>query len=338
MPSFRVVITDFIRDALEPERRVLGDLASVEWLGAGDESQLAGRIESADAIMLYHDIAVTRRTIEQLKQCKLIVRCGVGIDNVDYAFARERGIPVANIPDYGTEEVADSAIGMMLAMTRGISRLNSQLRAGLGSWHFTETAPLGRLRGRVFGIVGLGRIGSATALRAKAIGMDVVFNDPLKPDGCDKSLGIRRVESLEELLGRAFVLSLHCPLTQQTRSLIDAAAIERMPAGSYLINTARGAIVDTAAVAEALASGKLAGAALDVLPREPPGNDDPLIRAWRDPRHPAHHRLIVNPHSAFYCEEGLLEMRTKGADACRRALLGQAIRNVVNEASSKREF
>ncbi len=338
MPPFRVVIADFIRDAIEPERRVLGDLATVECLGATDESQLGGRIENADAIMLYHDISVSRPTIERLERCKLIVRCGVGIDNVDYRFARQRGIPVANIPDYGTEEVADTAIGMMLAMTRGITRLNSQLRAGIGPWYYTQTAPLRRLRGRTFGIVGLGRIGFATALRAKALGMDVVFYDPLKQDGYDKSLGIRRVESLTELLAQSFVLSLHCPLTPQTRASIDAAAIERMPAGSYLINTARGAIVDTAAIPAAIASGKLAGAALDVLPHEPPATDDPLMQAWRDPQHPAQHRVLVNPHAAFYCEEGLMEMRVKGADACRRALLGQKIRNIVNEVAGQREF
>jgi C-terminal binding protein len=331
--QFRVVISDFIRDALEPERQILDDLARVEWLGATDESQLKGRIEHADAIMMYHDLSITRRTIERLDRCKLIVRCGVGIDNVDHGFARERGIPVANIPDYGTEEVADSAIGMMLAMTRGIARLNSQLRVGIGPWYYTQVVPLQRLRGRVFGIVGLGRIGSAAAVRAKALGMDVAFYDPFKADGWDKSLAIRRVESLDELLEQSFVVSLHCPLTPQTRSMIDAAAIGRMPSGLYLINAARGAIVDTSVIPEAIQSGQLAGAALDVLPHEPPGDEDPLIRAWRDPQHPAHHRVLINPHSAFYCEEGLLEMRTKGAEACRRALLGRPLRNIVNAAS-----
>jgi C-terminal binding protein len=328
--QLKVVITDFIRDSLEPERRILGEVARVEALGATDEEQLVGRIEDADAIMMYHEFTLSRRIIERLDRCKLIVRCGVGIDNVDWAFARQRGIPVGNIPDYGTEEVADSAIGLMLALTRGIALLNSRLRAGLGPWYYTQVAPLRRLRGRVFGIVGLGRIGSATAMRAKALGMDVVFHDPFKADGWQKALGIRRAETLPELLEQAMVLSLHCPLTEQTRSLIDAAALNRMPMGSFLINTARGAIVDTAAIPDAIVSSRLAGAGIDVLPKEPPGDDDPLTRAWRDPEHPAHHRVLINPHSAFYCEEGLLEMRTKGADSCRRVLLGLPIRNVVN--------
>jgi D-3-phosphoglycerate dehydrogenase/C-terminal binding protein len=189
---------------------------------------------------------------------------------------------------------------------------------------------LRRLRGRVFGIVGLGRIGSAAAVRAKALGMDVAFYDPFKADGWDKALGVRRVETLPELFEQSLVLSLHCPLTEQTRSLVDAAALNRMPTGSFLINTARGAIVDTTAIPDAIASGRLAGAGIDVLPSEPPSGDDPLTRAWRDPEHPAHHRVLINPHAAFYCEEGLLEMRTKGADACRRALSGRPLRNVVN--------
>jgi D-3-phosphoglycerate dehydrogenase/C-terminal binding protein len=326
----KVVITDFLRDGLEPERKILGDVARPEWLGASDEEQLIGRIEDADAIMMYHDLTISRRTIERLEHCKLIVRCGVGIDNVDHAFARQRGIPVGNIPDYGSEEVADTAIGMMLALTRGISLLNSRLRAGLGPWYYTQAVPLRRLRGQVFGIVGLGRIGSAVAARAKALGMNVVFVDPFRDDGWDKALGIRRVETLPELLRQSMVVSVHCPLTEQTRSMIDARAIEQMPMGSYLINTARGAIVDTTAIPDAIVSGRLAGAGIDVLPKEPPGDDDPFYAAWRNPEHPAHHRVLINPHSAFYSEEGLLEMRTKGAESCRRALLGLPMRNIVN--------
>jgi D-3-phosphoglycerate dehydrogenase/C-terminal binding protein len=327
---YKVVVTDFINDSLEPERRILGDLATVEALDAYDEDELAGRIEDAAAIMVYHNLSVSRKTIERLDRCKLIVRCGVGYDNVDHAFARQRGIPVANIPDYGTEEVADSAIGLMLAMARGIAYLNSRLRAGLGAWDYTQVQPLHRLRGRVFAIVGLGRIGTATATRAKALGMDVVFYDPYKPDGYDKSLGIRRTQTLDELLTQATVLSLHCPLTEETRHMINARTIAMMPAASYLVNTARGAVVDTSAVPEAIAAGRLAGAAIDVLDHEPPRADEPLVCAWRDPNHPAHHRVIINPHVAFYSEQGLMDMRIKGSEACRRAICGQALRNIVN--------
>lgn len=327
---YKVVVTDFITDGLEPERRLLGDIAEVTALNCYHEEQLLGKIEDADAIMLYHCLGLTGTTIERLKCCKLIVRCGVGVDNVDRPLARQRGIPVANVPDYGTEEVADSAIGLMMTLTRGIHAMNSLLRAGVGPWSYTQVVPLRRLRGRVFGIVGLGRIGTAAALRAKALGMDVVFYDPYKPSGYDKALGIRCVERLDELFAQSHVLSLHCPLTDETFHLVNRDSIAKLPKAAYLVNTARGAIVDTPALPEALASGQLAGAGIDVLDQEPPPADHPLIVAWRDPNHVAHHRLIINPHLAFYSEEGLMDMRTKGCDAVRKALSGEPIPNVVN--------
>jgi len=327
---FRVFVADFLVDELLPERELLGDIADIAALNAFHENELHGKIEDADAIMLYHNIAITRATIERLKNCKLIVRCGVGFDNVDRIYARERGIPVCNVPDYGTEEVADSAIGLTLDLTRGITYLNSRLREKKGDWTYQQIVPLRRLRGRVFAIAGLGRIGTATALRAKALGMDVVFYDPLKPDGHDKAVGIRRAESLAELLSQAFVLSLHTPLTPDTRNLINAETINLLPMGSYLVNTARGGVVDTSIIPDAIASGRLAGAGIDVLAEEPPSDDNPLIKAWRDPNHPAYDRVIVNPHSAFYSEEGLLDMRVKGSKTCRKALLGEMLRNVVN--------
>jgi D-3-phosphoglycerate dehydrogenase/C-terminal binding protein len=327
---FRVVITDFITGDLAPERQVLGELADLVALDATSEQDLVGQVDDAAALMLYHNIEITRRTIDQLRNCKLIVRCGVGYDNVDREFARSRGIAVANVPDYGTEEVADSAIGLTLTLTRGIHLLNSLYRDGAEGWTYRSAVPVHRLRGRVFGVVGLGRIGSATALRAKALGMDVVFYDPYKPDGYDKALGIRRAETLDELLKSVFVLSMHTPLTVETRGMMNAQTIARMPRGSFLVNTSRGAVVETSAIPPAIASGQLAGAGIDVLAIEPPPADDVLLRAWRDPGHPAYHRVIVNPHSAFYAEEGLLDMRLKGAQAVRNALLGLPLRNVVN--------
>jgi D-3-phosphoglycerate dehydrogenase/C-terminal binding protein len=325
-----VMITDFVAGPLETERRVLGEIADIVALDASSEEEIAGRIDEADAIMMYHTVSITAQTINRLKHCKLIVRCGVGYDNVDWRLARERGIDVANVPDYGTEEVADSAIGMMLSLARGISLFNSILRDHKQEWIYKLAMPVSRLRGRVFGIIGLGRIGAAAALRAKSLGMDVWFYDPYVPDGRDKSLGVRRAETLDELLAKSHVLSPHCPLTAETFHIVDAAAIAKMPAGSILVNTSRGGVVDTRAIPDALASGQLSGAAIDVLEIEPPPEDDPLLMAWRDPNHAAHHRLIVNPHAAFYCEEGMLEMRSKGSESCRRALLGLPLRNIVN--------
>ena len=326
----KVYVTDFIAEPCDIERYILGDIAEVTALDVPDESQLPGKIEDATAIMMYHCVRMSKSLIESLLCCKLIIRCGVGYDNIDIDAARARGIPVANVPDYGTEEVADSAIGMALALARGFHFNNVRLQRGEGDWTHEAVAPLRRLRGLTFGIVGLGRIGGAAALRAKALGMEVSFYDPYVPDGKDTALGVRRMESLEELLQVSSILSIHCPGTEETRRLFNAETISKLPQGAFLVNTARGTITDPDAVVEALASGHLAGAAIDVLPEEPPPEDAAFLKAWRDPSHPASTRLIINPHSAFYCEEGMDDMRIKDSENCRRAVLGEPLRNVVN--------
>lgn len=326
----KVVITDLITEPLDHERSVLDGHAEVVALDAMTEEELVGRIEDADAIMVYHYFRFTKATIDRLENCKVIVRPGVGYDGIDCEAARARGIPVCNVPDYGTEEVADSALAMTLNLARGTHFLNSRLRRGVGEWNVDQAAPIPRLRGRTFGIIGCGRIGSAAALRAKAFGFDVVFYDPYLPDGVEKALGVRRVDSLPQLLQQSYVLSVHCPLTDETRGMIGAEEISAMPKGTFLVNTARGGIVDTVAVVEALAEGKLTGAGIDVLEQEPPPADSPVLQAWRDSEHPAHDRLILNPHTAFYCEEGCEEFRTKGAREALRALRGEPLRNVVN--------
>ena len=327
-----VTITDFIeKDAdLAPERGVLGDLAEIRALEAEGEPALRGQVEDATCLMVYHFVAVRKETIARLKNCRLIVRCGVGYDNVDVEDARAAGINVCNVPDYGTEDVADSAIALMMSLARGTHLLNSRLRRGQGPWIYLQAVPLYRLRGRWFGVVGFGRIGTAAARRAQALGMNVAFYDPYIADGWDKANGCLRVETLDELLAKCHVVSVHCPSSDETAGMIDAAAIARMQPGSFLINTARGQIVDTAAIPPAIRSGQLAGAGIDVLPVEPPAEDDPLITAWRDPNDPCHDRLVLVPHAAFYCEEGLTDMRTKSAEACRRLLKGLPLRNVVN--------
>lgn len=330
MSRFRVAITDFIADDLAPEREVLGELADPVAFDAKSAADLDGRLGEADAVIAYHHLLIGPATIDQLTRCRVIARGGVGYDNVDGTYARSKGIPVVNVPDYGTEEVADSAIAHVLALVRGVNLYNSRIRRGLGPWNHTPAVPLTRLRGKVFGVVGLGRIGTAVALRAKALGMDVVFFDPHLRDGYDKALGVRRVESLPELLRQSFVVSPHCPLTAETKHLINAATIRLMPRGSYLVNTSRGGVVDTSAIPAAIRSGHLAGTGIDVFEIEPPPDDHPLVKAWLDPADPCHDRVIITPHSAFYSEEGLRDIRVKAATACRRALLGEPLRNVVN--------
>lgn len=325
-----VVVSDFISEPLDYERKILGDIAEVIAIEATDESQLCDIVDRATAIMVYHAISLSEKTIRSLKQCKLIVRCGVGYDNVDGQTARKMGIPLANVPDYGTEEVADSAIGMTLSLTRGIHFMNNRLQRSSGEWSYTQVSPLQRLRDKTFAIIGLGRIGTATALRAKALGFRVLFYDPYLPQGIDKAMGMKRADSLDELVREAHVLSLHCPLTEETSKIVDEKLLSKMPAGSYLVNTARGGLLMPETVLNAITSGHLAGAGIDVLPVEPPETDNVLITAWRDPNHPAHDRVIINPHSAFYCEQGLEEMRVKGSENCLRVLNGEEPVNVVN--------
>lgn len=331
----KVVVADFISEPLSVERDVLGELADVRAVGAMSTGQLLSALDdpelaSADAMMVYHFVTVPKEVLDKLANCKLIVRCGAGFDNVDIGAARQLGIDVANVPDYGTEDVADAAIALTLSLMRGTHRLNQLCQAGTDNWKYELVVPLRRVRGQTFGVIGMGRIGTATALRAKALGMDVVFFDPHAVDGTDKAIGVRRAETVEALIRESNVVSCHCLLNDQTHHILNADTIALMQPGSYLVNTSRGGVVDVLAVLQAIESGQLAGAGIDVLEREPPSDDHPLIQAWRDPAHPAHSRLILTPHSAFYSEEGLEDMRRKGSENVRRTLSGQPPRNVVN--------
>ncbi len=326
----QVIVTDFISEPLDVERNILEGLAEVVALGALSPAELDHRIEQATALLVYHFVHVGRDAIERMPNLKLIVRCGAGYDNVDVRFARSLGIDVANVPDYGTEDVADAAMALVLSLARGTHLLNSLCQKSTTSWTYELAIPLHRIRDRKFGIIGAGRIGTAAALRAKALGYDVVFYDPYVRDGHDKSIGIRRAQTLEELLAQSHVLSCHCLLSPETRHIVNRDTVELLPMGSILVNTARGAVVDPMAVLQGLENGRLAGAGIDVLEQEPPRDDHPLIVAWRNPDHPAHQRLILTPHSAFYSQEGLMDMRQKGASNVRRMLLGEAPRNVVN--------
>jgi D-3-phosphoglycerate dehydrogenase/C-terminal binding protein len=219
---------------------------------------------------------------------------------------------------------------MALTLMRGIHYMNSRCQRKEGPWIFEQVKPIHRLRGQTFGIIGLGRIGTAAALRAKALGFKVVFYDPYVVDGTDKAVGVTRVEKLEDLLRQSDVVSLHCFRSAETQHIVNRDNIALMKPGSYLVNTARGGVVDAQAVLWGIEQNILRGAALDVLEIEPPLDTDPVIAAWRDPKHPAYDRLIINPHAAFYSEEGADDMRIKGSQNCRRVLLNQPPRNVVN--------
>jgi len=264
-----------------------------------------------------------------LEECRIIVRCGVGFDSVDIQAAGAMGIPVCNVPDYGVDEVADHAIGLMLACSRGLVRVERTVRFSLAPWDKRAVGFVPRLAGLTMGIVGLGRIGGATALRAKAFKMRVIACDPYLRPGLEKVLGVQMVD-LPTLLAESDVVSLHTPLTEETRNLMDARALARMKPTAFLINTARGAVVDVAALADALSAGRLAGAGIDVLPSEPPTTDLPLIKLWQAQSEPFVN-LIITPHVAFYSEAGMVEMRVKAAQEIRRALRAEPLLNCVNK-------
>ena len=289
----RVVITDFIvDDGLEPEHRILGDLADVVALDAYSEAELVGRIENANAIMLLSQpgadaddhrasqpLQADRALRRGLRQRRSRPGPPAGHRRGQRARLRQRRSGrLGHRPDAGPDprhpphEFAAARRRRALAV-------------------YCRSCRCTGLRGRVFGVVGLGRIGTATALRAKALGMDVAFYDPYKPCGYDKALGIRRVEDFAESAGPKLRAEPPLPVDRRdVPSIVTRLSIAKMPPGGYLVNTARGAVVDTAAVPEALRTGQLAGAGIDVLEHEPPPADHPLLAAWRDPQHPAHHR------------------------------------------------
>lgn len=313
-----VLAADFL-DEVNVELPVLGDHARLTLAQAWHEDELAPYLAETDVMILFHDIArISDATFERAPRLKAVVRAGVGYNNVDIDAAGKRGIVTCNVPDYGSEEVADHAIMFLLALARQLGPCDRSIRDGKWDYKVADAAP--RLRGKTIGIVGCGRIGTATALRAKAFGLDVVFYDPYLPDGIDKALGIRRAWTLDELLPQCHFLSLHCYLDADSHHLIDARALAALPRGAYVINTARGPVVKQDDLVEALQSGHIAGAGIDVFEREPFDED----------RYRHMPNVYLTPHSAFYSREGFVELRRKTAEEARRIVLGQAPRNVVN--------
>jgi lactate dehydrogenase-like 2-hydroxyacid dehydrogenase len=270
--------------------------------------------------------------IAKMKRCRIHVRPAVGFDNIDIARWGRHGIPVCNTPDYGTMEVADHAMALMLSLMKSIAFHDERLREDpRGNW-MPALNPFGkRLSICTFGIVGLGRIGTATALRAKAFGMNVVFYDPYKPNGSDLALGIKRADSLAELFAQSDVVSLHAPSSEETRGLIGRDVFAAAKKGIILVNTARGAIVDIDALHDAMKDGIVLAAGLDVLPTEPADVQAPLIKAWHAEEEWIRHRLLLTPHSAFFTPESARDMRAIAARTAAKYLRDGRLENCVNE-------
>lgn len=300
------------------EREVIGELGDVRRFLAGDDGTFPEEALAAPVHIVWHNTPYTADVIARLTACRAIIRNGVGVDSVDLIAAAQRGIPVCNVPDYGTEEVADHALALTLALCRQILPLDVEAKKLL--WHIPMADRIRRLRTLQFGIIGLGRIGTAAALRAKAFGFRVVFHDPYLPAGAHKALGIERAVSLDELLRGSDVVSVHCPLTAESHHLLAARELALLRPGSFLVNTARGAIVQKTAVLAALRSGHLAGAGLDVI------EDEPL----RTAEEAATPNLIATCHAAFCSVEAKDEMRRSSARIAAQVLRGESPANRVN--------
>lgn len=226
---------------------------------------------------------LTAEDLELFPSLKVVVRMGVGYDRIDRVALANRGITLCNVPDYGTEEIADHAIGLALSLRRGILLHHDRQREPILAAYYPVDSPLvRRSRGAIFGILGLGRIGTAAALRAKAFGFHVLFYDPYLSNGADKAIGCERTKDIKELFRRSSILSIHCPCTRVTRQMVGYDLLSLLPKGAVLINTGRGEIVDLDAVEQCLKENILAGAGLDVLPVEPPIEPvHSLIQAYR---------------------------------------------------------
>jgi lactate dehydrogenase-like 2-hydroxyacid dehydrogenase len=313
------------------EAELLGSEGPIQCFACTDEDRLPDQISELRVVEMWHEIMITAKTLRRLHSCRAIVRVGVGYDNVDHAYAGEIGIPVVNIPDYGTNVVADHTVALLLALSRKLERYNEAVRNNpVKGWDHKIAGELFRLSGAVLGIVRLGRIGTAVALRAKAFGMKVAFYDPYLPDGYEKTYQVKRFESLRELVERSDFLSIHAPLTEETEGMINRDVLKHCKQGMTLINTARSKTVSGDAVYEALADGRLRGYAADVLEPEPPDSTAPLIEAFFNRETWLDGRVLLTPHAAFYTKESRREMRVKAAEHMLRAARGLPLRNCVN--------
>jgi len=297
------------------EKAVLEPHATTQLCLVESAAEAGELLGEATAIVAWHHIPLTEDAFRLMGRCKGVVRASVGVDNVSIDAAREFGVPVCNVPDH--------ALMLLLAVSRNLLALVDSTKAGDWDWQAIGSVP--RLRDRRVGIVGLGRIGMAMAPRVRALGAEAIGYDPYVPDGVEKALGIKRAESLEDLLRQSDILTLHVPLTRETEGLLGPEELALLPAGALVVNTSRGKVIDQGALIESLSTGHIAGAGLDVLEDEP--------RVPLELR--THPRVALTAHSGFYSVESLAELRTKAAEAALRYLKDEPNRrNELTEASA----
>lgn len=318
MTSCRVALTDTVFPSLEPARRVLAGIgATLDQATAPTPEAIRAVAAGADAVMVTY-AKLDAGLISGFDRCKVIGRFGIGVDNIDLAAATRAGIQVVFCPDYCLDEVSDHAFALLIALARKITESDSAVQSG--RWEMKALAPMRRLRGRTLGLAGFGRIPQALAPKAQAFGLDVITADPYVPQAVLDAAGVARVE-FGELLERSDFISVHAPLTPETRHLFNADAFRRMKREALIVNTARGPLIDEAALAAALDAGEIAGAGLDVVENEPLAADSPLL---------GRSNVIITPHSAFYSEDALLDLQTKVAEDVVRVLSGEAPRAPAN--------
>ncbi len=324
---------------LYPESRYPDDSVERAVFGPGvtvriREAKAIANLPDADCadvdglmILRHH---VSGADMARFPRLKTIVRMGVGYDRLDREAAAARGITICNVPDYGTTEVADHAVALAVALRRGLFLHHAiQGRSPPGPWAHVASPLIRRFGVQTFGVLGLGRIGTAAALRARGFGFRVVFFDPYLPIGAELALGFSRVRSLAELLRQADVLSVHTPLTRETRGMLGAAELMLLPKNAVVVSTARGPIIDIDALYDALKSGHIAGAGLDVIPVEPPPEPAPaLLRAYRAQEDWLVGRVVITPHAAFYSPDAWDDTRRLAAETMAAALAGKP-QNVI---------
>jgi D-3-phosphoglycerate dehydrogenase / 2-oxoglutarate reductase len=317
MPRLLVGVSDSVFPNLDPAREVLEKIGGELNLAQDSTPDAILRVAAdADALLVTY-AKITAEMIRQMKRCRIISRFGIGVDNVDIDAATTAGIVVTKVPDYCIDEVSDHAMALLLALVRKIPYANSLVHGG--RWEMPAVAPIHRLRGSVLGLVGFGRIPQLVAPKARAFGIKVIAFDPYIPLDVMTRAGVEKVE-FGELLKRSDYVSIHSPLLPETRHLFNAEAFRKMKPTAYLVNTARGPIVDESELAHALDAQQIAGAALDVLSQEPPAGS-PLF---------GRNNVILTPHTSFYSVESLVELQVKATEEVVRVFSKQAPRNPVN--------
>jgi D-3-phosphoglycerate dehydrogenase len=299
------LLTDADRFPFDADDRAALAAAGVELreLPGHEPEEVVAAAQGADTVFVYH-ARFPRETIARLNGVRVLARCGTGYDNIDVAAARERGIEVVYVPDYGIDDIADHALALMLACARKIALSDRRVRAG--DWPgYGELGPMFRLRGRTLGLFGYGRIGRRLGEKGEALGMRVLAHDPYTAEATAER---------EELFGDSDVVSIHAPLTPETRHAVGVAELAAMKPGAILVNTARGPIVDTVALADALRDGRLGAAGVDVFEEAPLPADHPLRRC---------ETAVLTPHSAAYTEEALAEVRKRPLADALRILRGE---------------